>query len=131
MRARVSATSVWVIRLLSGVRSSWAMSAEKFDNRTKASSSRASIALKACTSCCSSAGVDSSGMRSRSDLAETEAATWVTSRSGRSPLRTSSQPSRPLSTAQSISAPHSQPLKVWKNALCTVTSSRISSVSAV
>ncbi len=88
------------------------MSAEKFDNRTKASSSRASMALKACTSCCSSAGVDSSGMRSRSDLAETEAATWVTSRKDRKPLRTSSQPSNPLSSAQSTSAAHSQPLKV-------------------
>ncbi len=127
-RPRVNATSVWVIRLLSGVRSSWAMSAEKFDSRTKASSRRASIALKACTSCCSSAGVESSGMRSRSDLAETEAATWVTSRKGRKPLRTSSQPSSPLSSAHSTSAAQSQPLKVWKKALCAVTSSMTSSV---
>src|SRR3546814_4938934 len=87
------------------------------------------MALKACTSCCSSAGVDSSGMRSRSDLAETEAATWVTSRNGRKPLRTSSQPSSPLSKAQSNSADHSQPLNVWQKALCAVTSSRISKVS--
>ena len=73
LRARVRTTSVCVIRLDNGVRSSWAMSAEKFDSRTKASSSRASIALNASTSCCNSAGVDSDGMRSVSDFADTVA----------------------------------------------------------
>ena len=81
------------------------------------------------TSGCSSTGSAAWGMRSFSERADTVAATWVTSRSGRRPLRATSQPRPALSSAQTASAIHSQRSRAAKKSAWWVTSSASSRVS--
>ncbi|MCY1287966.1 hypothetical protein D9M68_420690 [compost metagenome] len=62
-------------------------------------------------------------MRSLRDLADIEAAIWVTCRSGRSPLRATTQPSPALTRALMISPMVNQRCKASKKAMWWVTSS--------
>ncbi|MOA22845.1 hypothetical protein D3C78_1434350 [compost metagenome] len=95
-------TWVWVSRFDSGVRSSWAMSAENADSRWNESSSLPSMALNVWASSASSAGIWSSGRRWVRELAETPAATSLMRRNGRSPLRAAQAPSSAVASAQRL-----------------------------
>ena len=105
------------------------MSAEKSERRTKASSSLPSMALNEDTSCCNSKGTGPSGMRSLSDLADTEVAICVTCRKGRSPLLATTQPSPALTRVLTIRPIQNQRCKVSKKDMCWVTSRTSSKVS--
>ncbi|MNG22643.1 hypothetical protein D3C84_1071520 [compost metagenome] len=95
-------TWVWVSRFDSGVRSSWAMSAEKAESRWKESSRRPSMALKWWAISASSGGMFSSGRRAFSDCAETPRATALMRRNGRRPLRAAQAPSRAVARADRL-----------------------------
>jgi hypothetical protein len=79
------ATSVWVIRFETGVRNSWAISAEKSDKRRNDDSSRSSMPLKAITSANFGRCVALGKALAETSSADKPRAVAVTRRSGASP----------------------------------------------
>ena len=87
VRGLPRATSASPRILLTGVRSSWAMSAEKRDSRLNDSSSRSSMSSKVAASVDSSAGKRPASMRSLSVVERIRRAIAVISATGWSPRR--------------------------------------------